>query len=381
VIARGVFVAVLSFASIVSAQSIRVDVLRGDRGGRVRAALVERLSAARDGDADVIISGRVRGRRASLEITRDGEVERVRASGRPSAIADRVAGLLSEPIVLPEQINVPPPPRDVPRVAAPGRTSIAPNVPRGAWQDAPRAFELGAHFALFSRRLTYTDDLRGRLADFEIMPAPRVAASFAWFPLRHATSELYAGFGIAAEARTAFLLESSNGQGVASIPTRSWGYDIELRYELPFDRHFVGASIGYGEEVFASDLPPPPPGGRVRPSIVPMHYSYLRPAIAADFRLHDLFSAGASFGWRSLLSTGGLDERYGLPRSESGGFDAGVTLTAHLAWYLELRLRAEYHRYFFSFDPEPGDYYVVGGAMDEWASIGLEIATTLPGTL
>jgi hypothetical protein len=394
--AIAILIAVLAFATSARAQSVAVEALEGDRGDRVRSALMGELESAGHSirganSADAVVRGRVARRRLSLEVTLRGQTESFRIAGRtPRQLASRGAARVSrwissqgeaEPEPAREEER-PPPRRERRREEVPDDPyEDLPAAEPGdlAWQRAPRAIELESGVGLFSRRLSFNDDIFSRLDAFEIVGAPKLHAAFAWYPLRHFTSELYAHVGIGAEIETAVLVSSSRGEEQSDIDTAAYAWAFDFRYELPIDMIRLRATLGYGEERFNVDPGPAMPHGTPLSSMISLFYRYLRPSIAGQFFVADPVSFGASFGWRSVLSAGGIDASRGFPASNGGGFDASLSVSLHPAWYIELRLRAEYHRYFFSFDPQPGDYYVVGGALDEWASLGLDVVVALPG--
>jgi hypothetical protein len=377
-------------AQTAAAQSIRVERLEGDRGDRARRALVDQLRdrghEVVDGDASVVVEGRVSARGWTLTARHAGGEDEVRVSGRsPADLARRAVDGLAPLLVAPA------PPPSVPSVLAaePVREQVAPPPrterpraepqPLGAWTEAPALMRLAVGAALFGRRLTYADDLFLRLAANHVPAAPQVTASGALFPLRALSREAFAHVGVGFELRHAFLLDSVSQDHRSVLPTRAYAWSLDLRYELPFDGHHVGAAIAYGGEVFSVELPAQGPGRIARPAIRSVDYRFVRPSLSASFRLHELVRVGGSVGWRALLATGGLDTSHGMPSSEGAGWDAELSLGLRLLYWLEARVRGGYHAYFFGFRPQLGEYYVVGGALDEWMTLGVEVEVIIPG--
>jgi hypothetical protein len=384
-------VAVIAFAGTARAQTVVVRELEGDARGALRDRLLRHLrdaglDASPDGSADVVVEGRAS--RRSLSLTIGGETRRVAgrnvrqlaARGARVVLASISARSEDEPTPEPRAEHERPRGSPFQRFGARRDEVEPPPADPAAFFDAPRALAIDAGFALFSRRLGFQDDLYSRRADYQVIGAPRVQASLRWFPLRHFSSELWAHAGFAARVQRAFGVDSTSEQTGGRIGTISDGWSLDLIYELPIERHAVSASLGYGEERYVVEDPPLGPGVTARSRFTSVAYRYVRPAISGSIRIVDLLRVEAVAGWRVPTSTGGLDQSHGLPPSSSQGFDLALGFAVPLTWYLEIALRAEYHRYFFSFSPTPADYYVIGGAMDEWASLSLDVAFTLPGT-
>jgi hypothetical protein len=372
----------LAHAQTVSIEAFSHDRanLRGAIGDELRARGIEVVPSG----GDLIVRGEVRARRVRLTLTRGSEVTRRRISGslaqQVARAADAIAALIDprapalvESPVVPEPRTEPARPIHPAPAPAPAAMSPPPSL------EAPAAFEIEAGFALFSRRLSFRSDLFSRLADFEISPAARVSAGLRWFPLRHWSAEPWAHFGVGAAIESAVGLDATVRGQQQSYSTSSNAWRLDLRYVLRVDRHTFGIELGYGEELFASYAPPVSSTALPRSQLTSVTYRYLRVGLDARVRVHDLLSIGANGGYRPVLATGGFDRSHGFPPSDGGAFDLGISVGVRLAWFFEVRARAEYHRYFFSFHPAPGDYYVVGGVLDEWTSVGIDAVLLLPG--
>jgi hypothetical protein len=100
-------------------------------------------------------------------------------------------------------------------------------------------------------------------------------------------------------------------------------------------------------------------------------YRYLRPAVDArvTFGRVALFVDG---GYRAILSAGYVGSRF--PHAQVGGVDVGAGVSVALPHDLALRLTGQYLRFFYDFRPQPGDPYVAGGAVDEFAVGELALA-------
>ncbi|MDP9152421.1 MAG: hypothetical protein M3O36_21050, partial [Myxococcota bacterium] len=80
----------------------------------------------------------------------------------------------------------------------------------------------------------------------------------------------------------------------------------------------------------------------------------------------------AALGYRLVLEGGPVEKRF--RGSSVNGVDAqiGAGFAVGTGW--ELRLAAEYDRYFYGFKPRPGDPFVAGGALDQFFAVRLGVA-------
>jgi hypothetical protein len=77
-------------------------------------------------------------------------------------------------------------------------------------------------------------------------------------------------------------------------------------------------------------------------------------------------------GYDGALSAGAVYDRFN--GATVGGLDFGAGFAILIASGFEARLTGHYTRYFYSFDPVPGNAYVAGGALDELLGIGIGVA-------
>jgi len=93
----------------------------------------------------------------------------------------------------------------------------------------------------------------------------------------------------------------------------------------------------------------------------------------ADARLpFDKAAFLASAGYMYILSSGQFGEKF--PRATIGGVDVKVGGSYALTPMLELRGTATYTRIFSTLNPVPGDYWVAGGALDQYVVGDVSIA-------
>ena len=100
-------------------------------------------------------------------------------------------------------------------------------------------------------------------------------------------------------------------------------------------------------------------------------YRYLRPALDGHVTFGPI-TISIDAGYRAVLSSGYVGSRF--PHAQVGGLDVGAGVALALPHDLALRLSGQYIRFFYDLRPEPGDPYVAGGAVDEFAIGELALA-------
>jgi hypothetical protein len=63
-----------------------------------------------------------------------------------------------------------------------------------------------------------------------------------------------------------------------------------------------------------------------------------------------------------------------FPHATVGGMDVGAGVRVSLPRNFALSLSGQYQRYFYDLRPQPGDPYIAGGALDEFAVGELALA-------
>lgn len=219
-----------------------------------------------------------------------------------------------------------------------------------------------------SRRFAYSDPLGSLLAPYKLPVAPMVSFGFELYPFASTDVPVLRDLGLRGRVSRAFGLDSDTPQG-AHIDT-SWtrfGGELRERLLIPGSHPFeLGIGVGFDASYFdmstTSEIPALLPAART---------------VAARFGL----DARLLLGWRLSLLLGGayllttsageIYEQFRDPHVAGVDGDAGVAVT--LIPGLEARLTGRYTRYFASFNPEPGDPVVAGGALDQQMQLGLGV--------
>ncbi len=231
---------------------------------------------------------------------------------------------------------------------------------------------LGVRMEGGSRHFSYNQRVDGAgnttaLRPYDLFVAPVVKIEGDVYPFRGLRVPGLQGLGAEGSFAMAFGLSSQDEEG--NHVSTSWdAFDFGLRERLPIGPSFVlGIDAGYGDTSFTFQNPSP-----MTEALPSVHYEYLRAGLDGRYTIHGDLSISASFGYRDVMSTGDFGGLF--PRASVGGVDASLGVAEQVAKGLELSLEIEYARFFYSLQPQPGDQYVAGGALDEMASLSLGLS-------
>lgn len=237
---------------------------------------------------------------------------------------------------------------------------------RRSW--TPLAISLG--ISLQRRDLTYNDDAFDTLRTYELGGAPAIAADARWYPAAHFVGGFAAHLGV--EGRLRYLLavasEDSAGNRFDTESFDAWG---GIRGRIPLYDHEIGLGIGLGHHTFGVQVPDD------GPALPDVAYTYLRAGADARFGLPADFHVYIAGGWRQVFSAGDITSDRWFPDASLGGIDAQIALGWAFFGGVEVRLGAEYTRYFFSLNPEVGNEAVAGGALDQYIGGTLDLMWSL----
>ena len=346
------------------------------RGRRQRYASSGQVFSGHDGERVDTVEGRGKNERAAIEGMLALIVDPLSRTQAPAPDAGARASVR----------RAPPPPR---RATRSRRRTPPPSRRRSARADAKTearferepepagqrnraALSVGLGVSLQTRDFSYNDDTFQALRPYELSGAPAISGELRWFPAAHFVDGLFRHIGVDFRGRYLVGVSSEDAEG-NQFDTTSFDLSGGLRGRFPLGSHEIGLGLGFGQHQFSVDVPE---GG---PEVPTVGYTYLR--VGVDGRvslpadLH-LYVGGA---WRQIFSAGDLDGDEWFPRASSGGFDAQLGLGWVFLSGFEARLGAEYTRYFFSLNPEPGDARVAGGALDQYISGTIDVLWTWDG--
>ena len=231
----------------------------------------------------------------------------------------------------------------------------------GAGSSRAQPFELQLGGGVLSRRLAYRDDLFHALRGYALRAAPLGTLSGRWYPGAHLTNGIGAHIGFEGSFEQGLLFDSLDSGG-RSHDSDAWGYSLAARLRQPSGAHQLGAALGYREQAFSvegGDLPSGEgavPGVTYRQLVAAVDARFVFGPVAIDGRLEAAH----------VLSAGEMGDTNWFPRATGNRVSAMLELAYAFGGALAVTAGVELRRYFFDLDPEPGDPFVAGGAIDQY---------------
>ncbi len=284
------------------------------------------------------------------------------AAPAPSAPAETPAPApAATPAPAVEELSAAPKPAD----ADTGPTDAGSRRPHDHTRAADFA-TLGASIQGGSRHFSYVDRITPTLRPYDLFVAPRVSVTGDIYPFMSSSIPVLNELGATASFARAFGLASEDSGGT-KVSTSWQEFGFGLRERLPLGSAFIlGIDAGYGDTNFAFDNPVTP--SAQLPSV---HYKYLRGGLDGRFVAGSLSVHGGA-DYLDVLSTGDFAALF--PRTSVGGVEASLGVADQVGPAVEVSLDLAYTRFFYNLQPQPGDKYVAGGALDEMATISVGVA-------
>jgi hypothetical protein len=248
---------------------------------------------------------------------------------------------------------------------------------RPSSEQRPAAVDIEVDFRLVHRDFQYKDDLRGDLRDYKLTAGPGIATKFQYYPGAHFTAGVGAQFGIDFEWERLFHIDSTRADG-ATFPTESQQFLVGLRWRYPAGRWEPFVVLDYGVQNFRFGVSGPPVPGEDNTAGIPsVKYEFAR--IGAGFRVgigkKERFIVVANAAFRGVFSVGGIGTAQWFPEAKANGMDAQLMFGYALPLGFEIRVGADYRRYWFDLNPvAPNPPYVAGGALDQYWGVSIGVA-------
>ncbi len=229
------------------------------------------------------------------------------------------------------------------------------------------ALDLEIGFQATGRHLSYHEDLFHRLNTYDLTAAPGLFGRAAFYPGALRGSRLGSMFGLTFGGDVLLAPASLDASGVP-VPVHAWGYTAGLRVRLPTPLPDVGLDVAYVAQRFTLGNSTP----TLDAGVPNVGAQSLRLGISGRFALSGRVALTGRAAWLAVLDTGTAPTLY-FPRQTMQGVEAAAGVAVGFAG-VEVRVGVEYRRYFTSVHPEPGDAYVVGGALDQYVTGTLGLA-------
>ncbi|WP_437784966.1 hypothetical protein [Sorangium sp. So ce1097] len=222
--------------------------------------------------------------------------------------------------------------------------------------------ELGVEFV--GRWFDYSDPRTNNLRPYSVFGQPALSIAGEVYPLASTDIPVLKGLGITAGYARALGLNSAVGDG-DPISTTYQRINLGLRERLSIgDASQLGINAGLRFVTFDIEAP-----AALAATVPNASYTLFRLGLDGRFPLGPV-ALGLGADYLLPLSSGPVYERFKGPSVQGIGAMAGVMIP--IATGIEGRVLLEYARFFSSFQPEQGDAYIAGGAIDQY--LGLRLA-------
>lgn len=238
--------------------------------------------------------------------------------------------------------------------------------------------ELSAGLRIYSRHLSYTDDVFHQLQRYDLSATPSVAAELTYYPLA-GRSGVAGRLGLAAGFCLSPGLDSTTSAG-GTLPSSASEWRVGGRYRARagfLDRAGVSllAGLDYGRQSFSIE------DGETmaKPPIPSVAYSWLRPSVELARAVGPL-GAELDLGYRFVMRKGQIATQAYFPHAHVAAVDGRLALRYPLpadlvrVSGLTADLALDVERYFYSLHPEPGDPWIAGGALDQYVGVSLGVS-------
>jgi hypothetical protein len=229
--------------------------------------------------------------------------------------------------------------------------------PVAAAQERP-VIDLALGAEGVSRHLDWHQDVFGRFAPYGLAIAPALVARAELYPFADTTLTGLRDLGVLVGGSVVLGLSSRGADG-RDRDTSFWSAEAGLRHRIPYAAGELGLSARWLGQHFAVGA-----GDPRDPALLPV-IAYESVRLGGDWRhrVHPRVALAAGAGWLFVLDAGELTERY-FPRAVIQAVDASLGAAIALSPGLELRATLGARRYFHDMRVEPGDPFLLGGALD-----------------
>ena len=220
------------------------------------------------------------------------------------------------------------------------------------------------------RNFAYNDALLGGLRSYTNNAVPMGSVDAALYPFAHSGTPILVDVGLVAGVGDSLEFESKTTDGTQTAKGNWLRYSVGARGRIHTSGKpgevLVGVQGTYGASKFAFTGTDP-----IVSQVPSVDYKYLR--AGADVRIpFGAFSVTAAAGYDFILSSGPFEQKF--PRAEIGGVDALLGAAYRVAENVEIAGSAHYERVFSKLNPQPGDQYVAGGALDQYLIFQLGVS-------
>jgi len=229
-------------------------------------------------------------------------------------------------------------------------------------------FTLGVGVEFGGRFFDYNDAVFDNLRPYDVFGVPGLHVMGEVYPLAPWDIVVASDIGLTVSFMQAFGLSSQTDDESLQFSNNYNRFTAGLRYRFRIgdkdDHPFViGVNGKFGLLNFTFD-PKNTASEANADEVGTVNYVFIRPGLDARLPIADWFAVMPAFGYIAPLSKGDAYDR--VNGASVHGLDMELMLAFVVGLGFEVRTGVEYMRYFASFDPQVGDTFVAGGALDQY---------------
>jgi hypothetical protein len=232
---------------------------------------------------------------------------------------------------------------------------------RPANQYGREIFSVAAAFDLTGRWFGYNDGVTENLRDYDVFGQPGFQIGAEVYPLAGTDVPVMKDLGLTGRFGMVLGLSSAVEGDETNTITTSWTrFDVGLRLRLRTgseEAPVLGLHGGFGLDSFDLEAE-----GALGDEVPSASYKFLRVGVDGRIPIGPV-AINLFFDYLGAVSAGTVYDRF--TGSSIGGIATGGGFIVPIASGFEVRLGAEYERWFYAFEPVVGDAFVAGGALDE----------------
>ena len=229
-------------------------------------------------------------------------------------------------------------------------------------------FSLGVGVEFGGRFFDYNDAVFDNLRPYDVFGVPGLHVMGEVYPLAPFDIIVASDIGLTVSFMQAFGLSSQTDDESLQFSNNYNRFTAGLRYRFRIgdkdDHPFViGIEGKFGFLNFSFD-PENEASVENDDEVADVSYLFIRPGIDARLPIVDWFALMPAFGYVAPLKKGDAYDR--VNGASVHGLDMELMLAFVIGLGFEARTGVGYTRYFASFDPQVGDTFVAGGALDQY---------------
>lgn len=230
----------------------------------------------------------------------------------------------------------------------------------------PPLLVVHAEFHSVGRGFSYSDPITGNLRPYSVTFMPTPGVSVEAYPLTLVGNPALAGLGLSFGFRTSLGVKSARANSTLEFPTTYSALEVGAHYRISLGEGFGGPAlipaIGWSSTSFELS----PVEGTREEQLPNVSYPGLKLGLGFDT---PLFASVRLFGDGAFVIVGAPGEIISdtfFAIGSVNGLVARLGFSVGFMDHVAAEVGVAYQHFFYDFDPEVGDTFVAGGALDQY---------------